>query len=84
MTAALPVSIADIRAAAGRIRGAVEHTPCLHSRTLSQLTGAEIFLTSVQDGEGRARELGAVEYLLKPVRLEALLAAVNRHLKGPR
>src|SRR5688572_33166196 len=44
MTAALPVSIADIRAAAGRIRGAVEHTPCLHSRTLSQLTGAEIFL----------------------------------------
>ena len=44
MTAALPVSIDDIRAAAGRIRGAVEHTPCLHSRTLSQLTGAEIFL----------------------------------------
>jgi threonine dehydratase len=44
MTAALPVSLADIRAAAGRIRGAVEHTPCLHSRTLSQLTGAEIFL----------------------------------------
>jgi DNA-binding response OmpR family regulator len=43
-----------------------------------------IFLTSVQDGEGRARELGAVEYLLKPVRLEELLAAVNRHLKGPR
>jgi DNA-binding response OmpR family regulator len=41
-----------------------------------------IFLTSVDDGEGRARELGAAEYLLKPVRLEELLAAVNRHLKG--
>ncbi|MGH8726248.1 MAG: threonine ammonia-lyase [Burkholderiales bacterium] len=38
------VSLADVRAAAGRIAGAVEHTPCLHSRTLSQLTGAEIFL----------------------------------------
>jgi DNA-binding response OmpR family regulator len=43
-----------------------------------------IFLTSADDGEGRARELGAAEYLRKPVRLEELLAAVNRHLKRPR
>ena len=43
-----------------------------------------IFLTSVDDGEGRARELGAAEYLRKPVRLEELLAAVNRHLKQAR
>src|SRR6187455_2987177 len=34
----------DIRAAAQRIAGAVEDTPCLHSRTLSRLTGAEVFL----------------------------------------
>jgi threonine dehydratase len=40
----LPVSIDHIRQAAERIRGAVEHTPCLHSRTLSRLTGAEVFL----------------------------------------
>jgi len=40
----LPVSLADIRAAAGRLAGAIEHTPCVHSRTLSKLTGAEIFL----------------------------------------
>jgi threonine dehydratase len=38
------VSLADVRAAAKRINGAVERTPCLHSRTLSQLTGAEVFL----------------------------------------
>ena len=38
------VSIDDIRAAAGRIAGAIESTPCLPSRTLSQLTGAEVFL----------------------------------------
>lgn len=38
------VSLADIRAAADRIKGAVERTPCLHSRTLSQLTGADVFL----------------------------------------
>src|SRR5262245_59989752 len=38
------VGMQDIRAAAERIAGAVEHTPCLPSRTLSQLTGAEVFL----------------------------------------
>jgi threonine dehydratase len=35
-------TIADVRAAAERIRGQVIATPCLHSRTLSALTGAEI------------------------------------------
>jgi CheY-like chemotaxis protein len=43
-----------------------------------------IFLTSFEEGEGRARELGAAEYLNKPVRLEELLAAVSRHLPPPR
>jgi threonine dehydratase len=38
------VSIADIRAAAARIAGAVVRTPCLPSRTLSRLTGAELWL----------------------------------------
>jgi threonine dehydratase len=38
------VSLTDVRAAAKRIAGAVERTPCVHSRTLSQLTGAEVFL----------------------------------------
>ena len=40
----LPISLEDIRRAAARLAGAIEHTPCLHSRTLSRLTGAEIFL----------------------------------------
>src|SRR6266436_206442 len=40
----MPVTIDDIRAAAKRIAGAVEQTPFVHSRTLSKLTGAEIFL----------------------------------------
>lgn len=38
------ISLDDIRAAAGRLAGAVERTPLVHSRTLSQLTGAEVFL----------------------------------------
>src|SRR5690348_315532 len=38
------VSAQDVRAAAARIAGAVERTPCLPSRTLSQLAGCEVFL----------------------------------------
>jgi threonine dehydratase len=40
----LPVSLKDVQAAAARLFGAIEQTPCLHSRTLSRLTGAEVFL----------------------------------------
>ena len=36
--------VAKIRAAAARIAGAVERTPFLPSRTLSRLTGCEVFL----------------------------------------
>jgi threonine dehydratase len=36
--------LADVRAAAARIAGAVERTPFLRSRTLSSLTGAEVWL----------------------------------------
>src|ERR671910_54097 len=38
------ISLDAIRAAAARIDGAVERTPFLPSRTLSRLTGCEIFL----------------------------------------
>ena len=40
----MAVSLDDIRAAAKRISGAVEQTPCVPSRTLSRLTGAQVFL----------------------------------------
>jgi threonine dehydratase len=38
------VTLDDIRAAATTLAGHVENTPCLHSRTLSQITGAEVYL----------------------------------------
>jgi len=41
-----------------------------------------IFLTSVEDGEDRGRELGAVGYLTKPVRSDRLLALVAQHVAG--
>jgi threonine dehydratase len=40
----LPVTLDDVRAAAGRLAGAVVRTPTLLSRTLSELTGAEVWL----------------------------------------
>jgi len=38
------VNLQDIREAAATIRDRVEHTPCAHSRTLSQIVGAEVYL----------------------------------------
>lgn len=40
----MPVTLEDVKRAAEAIKGAVERTPCHKSRTLSQLTGAEIYL----------------------------------------
>jgi threonine dehydratase len=40
----IPVTLADIRAAAACIEGQVVRTPCTHSRVLSRITGAEVWL----------------------------------------
>ena len=41
-----------------------------------------IFLTSVEEGDERGKELGAVGYLTKPVRAEKLLNLVAQHVPG--
>ncbi|HEV3009855.1 MAG TPA: response regulator [Burkholderiales bacterium] len=41
-----------------------------------------VFVTSHGEYEGRAKELGAVAYLRKPVPADELLATVARHVKG--
>ena len=38
------ITYQDIESAAGRLRGQVLETPCVESRTLSQITGAQVFL----------------------------------------
>ncbi|HNN32398.1 MAG TPA: pyridoxal-phosphate dependent enzyme, partial [Ottowia sp.] len=38
------LELADIQQAAERVRGQVLDTPCVESRTLSQLTGTQLFL----------------------------------------
>ena len=44
MSEAASVTLADVEAAAARLAGQVLETPCLESRTLSQITGAQVFL----------------------------------------
>ena len=43
-TSPLPIGIGDIEAAATLLSGQIERTPLRHSRTLSELTGAEVWL----------------------------------------
>lgn len=43
-SASLPVSFDDVLAAHRAIADAVVRTPCLHSQTLSQITGAEVWI----------------------------------------
>jgi threonine dehydratase len=38
------IELADIRAAAARLQGQVLNTPCVESRTISQIVGAQVFL----------------------------------------
>ena len=40
----MTLSLDDIRAAADRLAGQIERTPCRHSRTLSEITGAEVWI----------------------------------------
>ena len=44
MTIPAMIELADIRAAAQRLQGQVLDTPCVESRTISQITGAQVFL----------------------------------------
>ena len=41
-----------------------------------------IFLTSVEEGDQRGKDLGAVAYLQKPVMRDRLLALVAEHVPG--
>ncbi|HTO42535.1 MAG TPA: threonine ammonia-lyase [Burkholderiales bacterium] len=40
----MSISLEDVRAAAAEIAGAVVETPCMLSRTLSEITGAQVFV----------------------------------------
>ena len=59
------LDIADVRAAAGRIAGAIVRTPTMHSKTLSKIAGAEIWLKfENQQFTAAYKERGALNALL--------------------
>jgi len=61
----LPLGLSDIQAAAGRIDGAVVRTPTLPSRTLSQATGANVWVKFENlQHVGAYKERGALNKLL--------------------
>ncbi|OYW45534.1 MAG: threonine ammonia-lyase [Sphingomonadales bacterium 32-68-7] len=60
------LTLADVEAAAASIAGAVVHTPTLHSKTLSAITGAEIWLKfENQQFTAAYKERGALNALLQ-------------------
>ncbi len=64
-TLAATLSVADVRAAAARIAGAVVRTPTLHSKTLSAITGADVWLKfENQQFTAAYKERGALNALL--------------------
>jgi threonine dehydratase len=83
----LPVTLADIEAAAMQIGGAIVRTPTLHSQTLSQLTGAKVWLKFENHQFTAAyKERGALNTLLQMdagARAKGVIAAsAGNHAQG--
>jgi threonine dehydratase len=83
----LPVSFADIQAAADTIGGAVITTPTTHSRTLSEITGTELWVKwENQQFTGSFKERGARNFLThldNEARAKGVVAAsAGNHAQG--
>ena len=66
MTTALPVTLSDIEAAARVLEGQIVHTPMHHSRTLSAITGAEVWVKFENlQFTAAFKERGALNHLLQ-------------------
>jgi threonine dehydratase len=64
--AAQGISLQDVRAAQQRIGDQLDATPCLHSRTLSQLTGTQLYIKFENlQFTGSFKERGALNRLLQ-------------------
>jgi threonine dehydratase len=81
------VSLADIQAARAVLKGHIANTPCMHSRTLSEITGANVYL-KFENHQFTAsfKERGALNKLssLTPVQRKAgvIAASAGNHAQG--
>jgi len=87
VAASLPVSIDDIRTAHDRIRDSIVRTPTLISRTLSQMTGATVYLKFENlQFTAAYKERGALNTLLQlsdAARAKGVIAAsAGNHAQG--
>jgi threonine dehydratase len=81
------LSITDIHAAAARLAGQVLDTPCLESKTLSQLVGAQVFLKFENlQFTASFKERGALNKLLslagRPGLVGVIAASAGNHAQG--
>lgn len=83
----LPLALGDVQMAAERIGGAIVHTPTLHSKTLSDLTGASVYLKFENlQFTAAYKERGALNTLLQlddAARAKGVIAAsAGNHAQG--
>jgi len=81
----LPVSIDDVRAAHARIASAIVRTPTLISRTLSEMTGATVYLKFENlQFTAAYKERGALNTLLQltPGTIGVIAASAGNHAQG--
>ncbi|KAB7648158.1 threonine ammonia-lyase [Polymorphobacter fuscus] len=86
-TADLPITYADVEAAARAIDGAIIKTPCLRSQTLSDLTGADVWLKFENlQFTAAYKERGALNKLLSLTPEErkrgVIAASAGNHAQG--
>ena len=79
------LTLQDIRAAAARIDGHVDKTPCRHSRTLSEITGADVWVKFENlQFTAAYKERGALNKLLQLTRRRAPARRHRRLGRQPR
>jgi threonine dehydratase len=83
----MSVTADDVEAAASAIRGSIVETPCLHSRTLSEVTGAEVWLKFENlQFTASFKERGALNKLLslnaEQRRAGVVAASAGNHAQG--
>lgn len=81
------IDLAAIEAAAGRLSGQIERTPCLHSRTLSEIVGAEVWIKFENlQFTASFKERGALNKLLEldeaQRRAGIVAASAGNHAQG--
>ena len=83
----MTLSLDDIRSAAERLKGRIERTPCRHSRTLSEITGAEVWVKFENlQFTAAYKERGALNTLLQlsdnEARRGVIAASAGNHSQG--